>query len=52
MQGNLSMLVNHRNLHDRYKVFQVAHKSRDCEQSIRITVFFYSYRGRQKGARN
>ena len=47
------MLVNHTNLHDRHKVFQVAHKSRGCKQSIRITVFFFNFhRSRQKGRRN
>ena len=30
------MLVNYTNLHDRCKVFQVAHENRDCTQSIWI----------------
>ena len=45
------MLVNDTNLHDRYKVFQVAHENRDCTQSIWIIfpVLFYFHRGKKKG---
>ena len=44
------MLVNHINLHDRYKVFQVAHENRDCTQSLWIifAVLFNFYRGKKK----
>ena len=47
------MLVIYTNLHNRHKVFQVAHESRDCTQSIWIIVAVLSYfhRGRQKGIR-
>ena len=34
------MLVNYTNLHDRHKVFQVAHVNRDCTQSIWIILQF------------
>ena len=45
------MLVNHINLHDRYKVFQVAHENRDCTQSIWIifAVLFIFHGGEKKG---
>ena len=45
------MLVNYTNLHDRHKVFQVAHESRDCTQSIWIivAVLFYFHRGEKRG---
>ena len=48
------MLVNDTNLHDRYKVFQVAHENGDCTQSIWIifAVLFYFHRGTKKGERN
>ena len=48
------MLVNDTNLHDRHKVFQVAHENRDCTQSIWIifAVLFYFHRGTKKGERN
>ena len=36
LERYLSMLVYFTNLHDRRKVFQVAHESRDCTQSIWI----------------
>ena len=55
MKGNFpAVLMNHRNLHDRHKVFQVAHENRDCTQSIWIifAVLFYFHRGRRKGERN
>ena len=52
MKGNFpAMLMNHRNLHDRHKVFQVAHENRDCTQSIWIifAVLFYFHRGKKRG---
>ena len=45
------MLVSHRNHHDQHKVFQVAHESRDCIQSIRIIFsgfFFVLTQGEKK----
>ena len=55
MKGNFpAVLMNHRNLHDWHKVFQVAHENRDCTQSIWIIfpVLFYFHRGKRKGERN
>ena len=55
MKGNFPVvLMNHRNLHDRYKVFQVAHENRDYTQSIWIifAVLFNFHRGKKKGERN
>ena len=52
MKGNFPVvLMNRRNLHDRHKVFQVAHKNRDCTQSIWIifAVLFNFHRGKKKG---
>ena len=41
MEGNYPVvLINHRNLHYRHKVFQVAHESRDCTQSMWIIFQF------------
>ena len=53
MKGNFpAVLMNHRNLHNRHKVFQVAHESRDSTQSISFLVLFNFQRGRKKGERN
>ena len=41
------MLVNYRNLHDRHKVFQVAHENRDFTRSIRI-IFAVLFSSREK----
>ena len=52
MKGNFpAVLMNRRNLHDRHKVFQVAHENRDCTQSIWIifAVLFNFHRGKKKG---
>ena len=36
IKGNFpAVLINHRNLRDRHKVFQVAHENRDCTQGER-----------------
>ena len=40
IQGNYLMLVNLTNIHDRHKVFQVAHESWDCTQPIWIIFQF------------
>ena len=44
------MLVNHTNLHDQHKVFQVAHEGCDGTQSIWIifSVLLY-FQGEKKG---
>ena len=55
MKGNFpAVLMNHRNLHDRQKVFQVTHENRDCTQSIWIifALLFNFHRGKKKGERN
>ena len=55
MKGNFpAVQMNHRNLRDRHKVFQVAHENRDCTQSIWIifAVLFNFHRGKKKGERN
>ena len=48
------MLVNYKNLHDRHKVFQVAHENRDVTQSIWIIFadVFYFHRVKKEGERN
>ena len=46
------MLVNHRNLHYRYKVFQVAQESRDYTQSKWIffsALFLFFTEGEKRG---
>ena len=51
MAGNFpAVLMNHRNLHDWHKVFQVAHENRDCTQSIWIifAVLFNFHRGKKR----
>ena len=55
VKGNYpAVLKNHKNLHYRHKVFQVAHENRDCTQSkwIIFAVLFYFHRVRKKGERN